>query len=229
MQIGIVGHISRSDEAHALLERLDADVLKMDDSDFFSIWDATRRCAENHIRVLTHLHSIADGPQDWLVIVEDDAIPVPGFRTEASAALRCAPTELVCLYLGTGNPSGNIQRGIREAIGTPGPWFTADFFVGAVGWAVRSHLVPDLLKDIERRDDELPLRVTRWSQKRGILTSYTRPSLVDHLDIDSTIASMPTHERAKMPRKAWEFGSRQNWEGRPVMLPRDPEWSATYP
>lgn len=229
MQIGIVAHISRNDEAHALLERLNADVLKMDDAEFFSIWESTRRCAENHIRVLTHLHSLSTGKEDWLVVLEDDAVPLPGFRTEAAAALQEAPSELVCFYLGTGNPSGNIQRGIREAMQQPSPWFIADYFIGAVGYAIKAHLVPALLDDIKKRDDELPLRITRWAQKQGILTSYTRPSLVDHLDIDSTIASMPDAERAKMPRKAWDFGSRSSWSGSAVMLPPDPNWSASYP
>lgn len=227
MQVGIVAHVSRADRAADLQKSLNADVLSIDDAAWFSLWESTRRCAENHMRVLSDLHCMAVGGE-WCVVLEDDCIPVPCFRTEAAAALDCAPTPLVGFYLGQGNPSGEIQRSIRRALDVAEAWITADYFISAVGYAIRADMIPSLLNYIKppARDEEIPLRITKWSQEIGLLTSYTHPSLVNHADIESTIyPGIPVSERMKLPRVAWEWGTRKNWRTGAVRLDQDPKWS----
>lgn len=224
MQIGIVGHISRNDQVYNLSERVSADVIKMDDSEFFSIHESTRLCAENHIRVLTHLYSLSTRGEAC-VVLEDDAIPCPAFRTEVAAAVAAAPSQLVGLYLGTGNPSGEVQRNIREALEEADAWLTADFFISAVGYAVPHEMIPPMLESCKTMDAEWPLRITRWSQQIGLLTSYTVPSLCDHADIVSTINPAPEVERRKMARRAHKFGTRSNWNAGAVRLKPAAGWS----
>lgn len=229
MQVGIVAHIKRDEEAHALMDRVGGDVINVDNGEFFSIWECIRRCAENHITVLTRLHDLAI-KDEWCVVLEDDSIPVPAFRTQAAAALACAPTPLVGLYLGQGNPSGDVQRNIRVALDAAQAWLTADFFIASVAYAIKANYIADLIDYIRPRDEELPLRITRWSQERGILTSYTRPSLIQHTDKDSVIyPDLPEAERRKMPRVAHEFGSRENWKTAAVRIANSANWSATMP
>lgn len=229
MQIGIVAHVKRSDQAHDLMQAVNAEVCNVDDSEFFSIWESTRRCAVNHITVLGTLASMAQ-KGEWVVVLEDDAVPCPGFRTQVAAALKCAPSPLVGLYLGTGNPSGVIQRNISAALREAQAWLTADFFISAVAYAVKSDSVENMLLDIRTRDDELPLRITRWAQANNILAAYTNPSLCNHADTESTIyPGIPLMERSKNPRRAHVFGTgRTRWDTPAVQIAPAPKWSRDY-
>lgn len=229
MQIGIVGHISREEMATNLADRVAADFLSIDQGKWFSLWESTRRCAVNHITVLKRLHEMAVG-QEWCVVLEDDALPVPGFRTAAADALKWAPSPLVGLYLGQGNPSGEIQRNIRVALDKNTAWITADYFIASVAYALKADAIPTLIDFITPRDEELPLRISRWSQFQGLLTAYTRPSLVNHRDDESTIyPGIPLAERQKLPRIAWDCGSRSNWNTPATHLPPDAKWSGVTP
>jgi len=225
MQIGVVAHVKRDEMAYALAESVEADVFSLDEEEWFSLWESTRRCAENHMRVLSKLHALAT-PNEWCVVLEDDSVPIPAFRTEAAEAFKHAPSELVGLYLGQGNPSGQVQRNIRQALDHAEAWITADFFISAVGYAIKASLIPDVLDFIKPpRDEEFPLRLTRWAQDRDILTSYTHPSLVNHRDVESTIyPGVPLSERQKLPRVAWEWGTRTNWNTKSVYLEGDSQW-----
>lgn len=206
-----------------------AEVIQVDDAEFFSIHEGTRRCAENHMRVLSLLHDLAAG-NEWCVVLEDDAMPVPGFRTEAAAALRCAPWPLVGLYLGRGNPSGQIQRDIRQALDHAQAWITADYFISSVAYAVKANMIPPMLDYIKGRDEELPMRITRWAQDEDVLTAYTHPSLCNHADLESVIyPGIPLAERQKLPRVAWEWGTRRSWKTECVHLPPEAKWSRTIP
>jgi hypothetical protein len=225
VQIGIVAHVNRTDMASDLQRKTAAEVIKVDDAEFDSILEGTRRCAENHIRVLELLHDLAAG-NEWCVVLEDDAVPVPGFRTELAAALSSAPSPVVGLYLGMGNPSGQIQRDIRQALDRAGAWITADYFISSVAYAIRANLIPPMLAFIKQRDEELPLRISRWVQDQGTLTAYTHPSLCNHADTESVIyPGIPLQERRKLPRVAWEWGTRRSWNTEAVHLPPEAKWS----
>jgi hypothetical protein len=179
--------------------------------------------------VLSLLHDLSVG-SEWCIVMEDDAVPVPAFRTEAAAALQCAPSPLVGLYLGQGNPSGQMQRDIRQVLEKAQAWITADYFISSVAYAVRSNLIPQMLEFIRPRDEELPLRISRWAQDREILAAYTHPSLCNHADLESVIyPGIPLAERQKLPRVAWNWGTRRNWMTEAVHLPPVAEWSRTIP
>jgi hypothetical protein len=225
VQIGIVAHVNRNEMASDLYDKTAADVMEVDDAEFFSIHEGTRRCAVNHMRVLEQLHDLSVG-SEWCVVLEDDAIPVPGFRTEAAAALEKAPYPLVGFYLGQGNPSGQIQRDIRQVLDRAQAWITADYFISSVAYAIRANLIMPMLDFIKPRDEEMPLRISRWIQDQGILTAYTHPSLCNHADSESVIyPGIPYQERRKLPRVAWEWGTRRNWNTECVHLPPEPKWS----
>jgi hypothetical protein len=229
VQIGIVAHVNRADMASELQEKVDAEVIQIDDAEFVSLNEGARRCAENHMRVLSLLHDLAAGPE-WCIVLEDDAVPVPGFRTEAAAALQDAPAPIVGLYLGQGNPSGQVQRDIRQVIDHAEAWITADYFIASVAYAIKANLIPSMLDFIGGRDEELPLRISRWAQDRDLLTAYTHPSLCNHADLESVIyPGIPLAERQKLPRVAWEWGTRRNWNTHAVHLPPEPQWSRTSP
>lgn len=222
--VGIVAHANREQQARDLMDRSDADLLRIDRSPWVSLPQAIDNCTENHIAVLTSLWQMST--TGWCVVLEDDAMPVVNLREELTRAFQTAPSRLVGLYLGSGNPSGPVQRAINVVIDRPEAWLISDALIQTVGYAVHRSVVADLIVDIANQDGgEVPKRMTRWSQSVGLDWAYTHPSLVDHDDRNSVIyPGVPEVERRKLPRKAHRFGTRAQWVGE-VRLPPFPNWS----
>lgn len=218
--IVVVAHPDRRKAAEDLAAEVDARIT----------WDGQRHqgernhligCAENHLRAL---HMLAASQDRWAVVLEDDARPVTEFRRHLEAALRYAPAPLVGLYLGTaGNPAGQTQQQIRRAVGEAQAWIVADCLIGSVGYAVHRDLIDDLTAFVDDREEELPLRISRWAQARGHDVCYTQPSLVDHTDVETI--GRPWRGPARVPRRAWNFGTRECWCTPAVRLGPCPIWS----
>jgi hypothetical protein len=181
-------------------------------------------CARTHARALQVLLDQSDA--EWLVVLEDDAIPVPDFRFHVGAALQCARNPLVGFYLGTGtNPDVQtvIKLAIRAADGVGVAWITGDCLLSNVGYAVHRRVVSRVVDAVHRYTRvEVPLRITRWVQECGAGVDYTWPSLVDHRDGWSTIA----HRRVS-GRRAHRHGTAADWDTGSVALGPVPGcWSA---
>jgi hypothetical protein len=222
--VGIVAHRSREQRARNLMDTVDGDLLHVDNREWESLAKAIDNCTDGHVAVLTELWKLA--ATGWCVVLEDDAVPVPGFRHHLGVALSAAPGRLVGLYLGTGNPSGPVQRAINVVVDRPEAWIVADCLIQTVGYAVHRSLVADLLIDVQNQETgEIPKRLTRWSQSVGMDWAYTHPSLLDHEDRESLIyPGIPESERRKLPRRAHRWGSRTEYRGE-VRLPFCPGWS----
>lgn len=219
--VGIVAHERRRVQAERLAQEVHAAVCNID--------DGTLGCEGNHVAVL-HMLSLLDA--DWCVVLEDDAVVTPDFLSHVKRALEHAPAPIVGLYLGTGNPSGEVQRQIRQAVmeatDLSRAWIVGDALIGAVGYAIRASLIPDMLGWIAGDyDAEHPLRISRWAQDWDLRVAYTQPSLVDHAD--NTPIGYSAEEFQKVPggrRKAWNYGSQENWHTPAVELGHCPGWSA---
>lgn len=190
--------------------------------------DSVGGCASTHLAALKSMRESAKvQAAGWLVLLEDDAVPVVAFRYWLTRALAAAPAPIVGLYLGTGNPSGEAQRQIRQAVvtaqNTNKAWLLADCLIGSVGYVVRADILADMTDFITDRDEELPLRISRWAQDRGVAICYTMPSLVNHDDNDSIGGTWRgPHYRG---RKAWWHGTREQWTTSAVQLGHCPIWS----
>lgn len=223
--IGIVAHQSRRAQTAMLETNVNALTSSVD--------DGSLGCEENHLKVLRELNRESmHMPDSWVVVLEDDAVPVAGFNHHLARALKHAPSPVVGLYLGTGNPSGEAQRQIRQAVVSAQErrcaWIAADCLIGSVGYAIRDHAIDDLLTFIdeqERQNEELPLRISRWAQRRCIDISYTQPSLVNHADGDPVNPVPP----GRRDRRAWSYGVRDNWDTGTVRLGHIPKWSGGGP
>lgn len=221
--VGVVAHPQRRDMATKLAEAVGADVTSWDDG---AHGDTLTRCAAGHIVVLNQLVGTT---APWVCVLEDDAIPVDDFVFHVKQALEHTPARIVGLYLGTSGLT-ETQRQIKKAVAaakdTNRAWILADCLVGSVGYAVESWLLPDIIQFItDRHDEELPLRMSRWAQARQLDIAYTQPSLVDHDDGDSV--GRPFRAPGFPKRKAWLYGTRQNWDTPTVKLGHCPIWGAT--
>lgn len=208
--IGVVGHASRPKLIERLRKQLVPDVVQID--------DGSAGCGKNHVHTIERTYAIAlDRDLDWLVIVEDDAIPTQDFRTVVGTALEYSPSEIVSLYLGTGYPQ-QYQADFIEAVNSETCWIMHKWMRHAVGYCLHVSLVPELI------DHMKPLVDQRWApddaigeyaRKNDIGVAYTNPSLVDHEDDESVVVyrthkGHPTSGRVK-ERKAHKFGVPDAW------------------
>jgi hypothetical protein len=217
--IGVVAHLDREERAWQLADTVNADSITYD--------DGTLGCTQNHLRVWS---KYAEAPQDWVLVLEDDAVPCPQFRAQLDAALAATPRRIVSLYLGTGNPKHwqeRIYQVTREADREDADWIVSQHLLHAVGVAVHADLIPGMVNSIRaagrarinRNVWPLPIdeAITEWAQDNNHMAAYTWPSLVDHAD-EGTLVQHPDGNRRHAPRKAWRHGTRDQWNRNAVTL-----------
>lgn len=194
----VCGHEGRRTAARALADDLDA-WLALDDGSHGEIG--------NHDRAW-HYGSLFDS--DWTVVLEDDALPLPGFDRHVREALGTLPAEPcgVSLYVGTARPpqwQGRIERAITEADATGAGWIKGTGPLWGVAVALPTALVPEMLagaRSIRAPYDE---RLAIWLRLRGLPCFYPSYSLVDHADWPTLIRHADGQPRVE-PRRAWRIG-----------------------
>jgi hypothetical protein len=205
--IGIVAHTSRTQQAKTLADQTHAAFISFDNGDL--------GCDDNHEAVQHHLANL---DTTWSVILEDDAQPVHDLHTQLRHALPMAPSPIVSLYLGQQRPTW-AQAGILDAISyattNTADWITSSHLLHAVGYAIKTPLLPSLLSFTTA----LPVdqHITCWARTYGYAISYTYPSLVDHLD-QPTLFDHPDGQQRQPGRIAHKVGPHQHWTTRSVPM-----------
>jgi hypothetical protein len=207
-RLGVVAHTSRTAQALLLQDRADAARLFID--------DGTLGCERNHHRVWEWL---AGETTDWAVVLEDDAIITDSFRQQLDMVLTAAPTPIVSLYRGHNVNNRAFETNGLLATGRADTenahWVTAPHLLHAVGVAIRTELVPDMLTHIGPLPDKFPIdeRISHWAKTVKQQISYCHPSIVDHAD--GATAILTHHRRDKLPRPAgrvaYQYGTRDMW------------------
>jgi hypothetical protein len=203
--IGIVAHERRTEQANHLAATVNADKTFWD--------DGTLKCEGNHLQAWQWM---AEQDAEWGVVLEDDAIPCDDLRNQLDQALAVAPAPIVSLYLGTGLPAHwqpRIQAALRynpQAHWLNGP------VISAVGIAIRTELLPLKLQPNTMIDQA----ISNWAKLNHHPVAHTVPSLVDHRDDEPIQKVRINHEirTNDIPRKAWQFGTRQRWTSRSAAL-----------
>lgn len=209
-RIGVVACHPRADAAHTLGEEIHAVYVSIDDK--------TLGCDGNHRKVWDWLrNNTADA--DWLVVVEDDAIPTQGFNTQLGAMLTASPFPIVGLYLGTGRPP-HIQSRLRSAVAQAevkgASFITTDLVMHGVGIAIKADLVTDMLGYADTVKHPFDQRIRDWARRDNHTVGFCTPSLLDHADQATLFRHPDMQPRSSVPRKAWRFGGRQTWTDRTI-------------
>lgn len=208
--VGVVAHASRAVAAKALARRVAAEFVSFDSNGLLG-------CEGNHANVQRHLLALG---AVWSVVVEDDAVPVDGFRAQLDAALAVVPDgcPVVGLYLGRQRPpqyQDDIGNALRAADATGACWVTAPALLHGVGYAIRTDLLPVIVD----YDSGLPAdqHISRCVRRLGRV-AYTVPSLLDHADGVPVIVSRPDGASRPPGRVAWRTGVRDAWSSASVAL-----------
>lgn len=195
--IGIVAHESRLDQASALLAATSAEVISIDDGKL--------GCTGNHLHVLKTLATLG---AEWVVVLEDDALPCPNFRDHLAQVLTDAPSPVVSLYLGTGRWAGevtsviepHVRHLIDEADATGSTFIEHHKLWHAVAYAIRSDMLADVIDTVSACRLPIDQGISRWLKVTGNRAAYSWPSHVDHEDGERTINTGDID----VPRKAWK-------------------------
>lgn len=211
--IAIVAHTTRTNQAWNLANQTDAAYVAID--------DGTLGCEGNHKRVWQWLTN--HNPEPWSVVLEDDAVPCNNFRNQLEQALAVAPSNIVGLYLGHPDhwtPIPTRKQRVTDAgwkaTTTDASWILTQEFIHGVGIAIKTELVPDMLRNLNRA---LPIdnSIWKWAHKSEQPIAFTWPSLVNHHDGPTLIKHRDGLPR-KHERKAWNFGTRERWTSRSATL-----------
>ncbi|WP_425604441.1 hypothetical protein [Enterobacter kobei] len=186
----VVGHHTRLGHAQRLAALLDAHLL-IDDGNHGANW--------NHRRALEW----ASCQPCRVVVLEDDALPVPGFTEKVTDWLARCPDDLLSFYLGTGRPPQyQMQIAERLIIADKDRYEFISFprLIHGVCYSVPTHLISRVLS---RWDSDKPADFAVGDAWGGSVV-YPCYSLVDHADgepVERHPDSAPRTER----RRAWRL------------------------
>ncbi|MGI1284355.1 hypothetical protein [Enterobacter kobei] len=191
MLIAIVAHHSRHTMAEELASKLEADIVFMDEH--------SAGANSNHLRALRW----AAEQSDRVIIIEEDALPVDGFRYKAQDWLTRFPDDMLSFYLGTGRPP-QYQMQIAERLivadKAQADYITLPRLIHGVCYSVPPQHINRVLS---RWDSSKPADYAVGDAWGGAVV-YPCYSLVDHADFESVEChpdSAPRTER----RRAWRL------------------------
>lgn len=216
LKIGVVAHHSRIFKAYNLFRQIEADYISIDQK---------LGCDLNHQKVWQTTALLAQ-PDEWIIVIEDDAIPVDHFRDKAAAALDHTPDgiDVVSFYLGRLNPAGwqpYMETAVAQADRADASWITSNTTLHGVCLAIRGpRLVESMLSTAVTLVRPIDERITMWCRRFGHDTAYSHPSIVQHSDLDPCITTRYDKRPREKGRVAWRFGDRETWSQRSVPLKR---------
>ncbi|MDM8773001.1 hypothetical protein QU885_22665 [Enterobacter kobei] len=191
MLIAIVAHHSRRTMAEELASKLEADIVFMDEH--------SAGANSNHLRAL----SWAAEQSDRVIIIEEDALPVDGFRYKAQDWLTRFPDDMLSFYLGTGRPP-QYQKEIAGML-VEADRVNADYLV-------LSKLIHGVCYSPPQ--GRLARMLNAWNKTLaadyavgeafGGRVIYPCYSLVDHADLP-TVERHPDNEPRTERRRAWRL------------------------
>ena len=201
--VAVVAHPARVAAADQLAAFLGAEVFL--DSAGLGAWG-------NHARALAWA---AEQDASHVIVVQDDAEPVPRFLELAAGAIERRPVGPIGFYVGRNRPrAAQVERAVRAAEQLRASWLDADSLLWGVATALPVGDLPALLEWAPSSELPYDARVGRWYRQKGTRVRYTWPSLVDHADWPSVIPDRPRLQ----PRKAWKVGEPASWDGPVVRI-----------
>ena len=215
LKIGIVGHESRIINAYNLFRTTQADYISVDngnlgcDDNHRAVWSATARMAAD---------------DEWIIVCEDDAKPVPHFNIQAQAALDNTPkgVDVVSFYMGRMRPSAwqpRMKNAVAQANRGDINWITSNATLHAVCLAIRGpRRVADMLDTTAVLVRPIDERITMWCRRFGHTVAYSHPSLVEHADETPCITARFDGAARERGRVAWQVGERRRWTAEHIPL-----------
>lgn len=211
--VGVVAHTDRVVMACELASSVEADETFLDDG-FLGEW-------RNHVRALRRAEQFE---VDYAVILQDDAVPVAGFRKAIEQAVEVYPNSLISLYVGTHRPRpNNVKTAIAQADKVGAAWLTADTLMWGVGIIVPTSLISEILDQVKGSKLPYDQRIGLWAEETGNDVYYTWPSLVDHADEPTVIAGRSKEQGRRVAHRV----GIPDWNSKTVRIDRPDKFIAS--
>lgn len=195
IKFAIVAHTSRFDMAVALADALPNYQIFVDHE--------SKGANANHLRALRWAST-----QDCrVVIMEDDALPVPDFISKVTVWLERFPDDLCSFYLGTGRPPQYQLEIATKLIDTDkrqADYITINRLIHGVCYSVPHSKLQQV---ISRWNHGSPADYAVGDACGGAVV-YPCYSLVDHADMD-TVERHPDNTPRTERRKAWRLSNQE--------------------
>lgn len=192
--ITVMAHPAREAEALRLAQQVGAYAVSLDTAGEGEVVNGLRAWA-----------LAVEADADWTIVLQDDAVPVPGFTDHVATVLAGAPSDCVSFYTGTGRPRQDIVRAaIHHADANSSAWLTHPSLLWGVAVALRTGTARDFLNWEPPRPLAYDQRISAYCRHARIRVSYTHPSMVDHADGPTLL--MHSWGPPKAPRRAWRVG-----------------------
>lgn len=190
---------SRSDIANSLALRTGGELI------IDPVGDGTERSAtDNHVRALLS----ADKSSNWVVVLEDDADPIDNFVEILNRQLETIDNDkIVSLYLGQQRPA-HVQKTIKRTVGSlpkNTAWLKNKMLYWGVGVCIPTRMADSVAEYALTSSRPWDTSVGVWALTTKTEVWYTWPSMVDHLDDETTIRHADGRAR-ESGRKAWNVG-----------------------
>lgn len=210
LPIAVVAHRSRIAAANALASRAESQTI---------VWDTARHgAARNHAEAWRWLGKEAD-PNQYAVVLEDDAVLTSMFRRDLAKALAVAPAPIIGLHLGRGYPQA-AQLPISDALlaaTDKTSWLVGTELYATTAYAMPVELFSVLARTHPRYHEPIATHISAWAQRGGHRIAYCWPSLVDRRTDLTPLREQPP------ARRGWGVGSRSAWTRDAVILPTPQE------
>jgi hypothetical protein len=217
--IGVVAHTARQQQAEQLADTVAAEYLSID--------DGTLGCNGNHRHVWAH-GSPNTTTDEWSIVLEDDAIPVPNFVRTSTPSTRCRTRACRVASTSAATTSPNIdwerrkQDAITHADRLDAHFITSNHLLHAVAIACTnrrtSHSMLAHINMTTRRVLPIDEAITHWMQN---FRPRRRPTpghhLVNHAD-QPTLFRHPDKMDRPPGRIAYRTGQRNHWTDKAVTM-----------
>lgn len=197
LSVVVAGHPTRREQARNLGDLLHAHV----------VWDRRKGVWDTHRRAL--LRHRGDG---WHLVVQDDAVPVAGWRDVLAEALPHADSPVVCC-LPPRRWAPGVEDAFRRAVDQRVGWVEGPGPLSGVAIAYPAGLVDLLVAAADTLAvDSYDTRMKHACRTTDTPCRYLVPSVFDH-DGDSIMSP------GKPPRRAmrlYQAGDRFDWTADPL-------------
>lgn len=190
IEVVVVGHHSRREMAQRLADMLGAHLL-IDEEDHGANW--------NHRRAIEW----ASHQDSRVVIMEDDAQPLPGFTESVREWVTRFPDSLLSFYLGTGRPpqyQQHIAASLIDADKRRGDYITMDRLIHGVCYSPPVSGLSRIMQNWNRTK----AADFAVGDALGGKVIYPCYSLVDHAD-GETVERHPDNQPRVERRRAWRL------------------------
>lgn len=156
-------------------------------------WDdegPPKRDTERLWRVARRAWLAYDPGADWHLLLQDDAIPIPGLLEETARALPHVPLHaILSLYLGNTRPIPRVWEELGGRADEAGAsWVVGPRSMWGVALALPVPVIEEMVEFCDRQtgipDD---MRVGRWARRKHREAWFPWPSFVDHPPGDSLL------------------------------------------